>query len=323
MKKHDRTDSNAAREEELFSGPIRPARKTSPSHILRKTLILLLSAGAAAGIFGVFLTRSLSPQGASATLSEEQIDEMVQKRLMNQTSKNLERIPVFAHRGFVEDSLENTFASFDFALLSGCPQIELDVRSSSDGVLYVCHDETLSHIADLDWKVSEHTSQELDEVVLKNGEKLHRLSEVIERYRDQLIYLIEFKEDTANPQPFIDVVKAYPQYTATMQVQSFYPATLEAIHQQLPNLFVQLLINDYTQIDEAMQADWLDSLALDEKLISATRIQAIHDAGKEVWLWTVDDPDAIRRYLAWGADGVITDLDSAVEIYQEFAANQL
>lgn len=306
------------------TAPGRPGAKTKRRHpILRRfvTGVVAVVAGFAAG--GWLYMQFPHPAYADGQLSEEEIEAMVRQRMMNQTSKGLDRIPVFAHRGFVEDSLDNTFASFDLALLSGCPQIELDVRCSSDGVLYVCHDDTLKAVADLGWKVKEHTSEELDGVILKNGEKLHRLSEVIGRYRDQLIYLIEFKDELSDPKPFLDVVEAWPQYTSTMQIQSFYPETLESIHKKLPNLFVQLLIQDYKVVDDAMTWPWLDSLALSDKLISEDRIHAIHEAGKEVWLWTIDDPEAIHRYLSWGADGVITDLDSAVTIYKEMASGQL
>lgn len=297
-------------------------RKKKKHYFIRRSLVGLAALAAGTGMAFVVSSWIPEPETGRAMLSSKKIDEMVRERLMNQTSRNLERIPVFAHRGFDDDSLENSFAAFDTALLSGCPQVELDVRASSDGVLYVCHDETLSHVAGLDWKVSDHTSSELDQVIMKNGENLHRLSDVIGRYRDQLIYLIEFKEDTDNPTPFLDVVEQYPQYASTMQIQSFYPTILEAIHSKLPNMFVQLLINEYWEIFPALDYDWLDSLALDEKLITQDRVREIHDAGKEVWLWTVDDPNKIREFLSWGADGVITNMESAVTIYKEMSGQE-
>ncbi len=297
---------------------LRPSRRKK-KHWFRKTLIAVIALGAGVALAVNLYNMSTQPQYAQAILSDEEIDRMVRERLMHQTSRNLERIPVFAHRGFVEDTLDNTFAAFDLALLSGCPQIELDVRTSSDGVLYVCHDDTLNHIAGLDWKIAEHTSEELDQVVMKNGEKLHRLSEVIGRYRGQMIYLIEFKDDTKDAKPFADVVHEYPQYASTMQVQSFFPDILEAVHAELPNMFVQLLINQWWDVDKAIEYDWLDSLALDQKLVSADTVEKVHAGDKEIWVWTVDDPNEVRRFLDMGVDGVITDLDNAVAIYKEMS----
>jgi glycerophosphoryl diester phosphodiesterase len=41
-------------------------------------------------------------------------------------------------------------------------------------------------------------------------------------------------------------------------------------------------------------------------LISPRLVQAVHDAGGQVYVWTVDDASRIRAYEALGVDGVIT-----------------
>ncbi len=50
---------------------------------------------------------------------------------------------IVSHRGANHFAPENTFAAADLALQHGADYIELDVRESADGVLYVHHDETL------------------------------------------------------------------------------------------------------------------------------------------------------------------------------------
>lgn len=298
-------------------------KKKKKRRLKRKIRRALIGTGAfvcAFVVVTVFDSRVDTIPSGNSDYSTEEMVVMANERLLNRTSKDLTRIPVFAHRGFVNDTVDNSYAAFDLALLSGCPQIELDVRASSDGVYYVSHDDNIKSISGLDWFISEHTSAELDGVLMKNGEKLHRLSEVVERYRDQMIYLVEIKDETDDPAPFLDVVKGHPQLAQNIQVQSFYAPVLENIHKELPNMFVQWLINDSSLVDQALNYDWLDSLALDHKLISQDRVSTIHENGKEVWLWTVDNLDDIHRYLSWGVDGVITDLDSAVALYKEMSS---
>ena len=41
-------------------------------------------------------------------------------------------------------------------------------------------------------------------------------------------------------------------------------------------------------------------------LASRRLVEAVHGAGGEVYVWTVDDARAIRRFEQMGADGVIT-----------------
>lgn len=244
--------------------------------------------------------------------------EMSLNRLMNMTSKNKKRLPVYAHRGFEENALENSFESFDAALLAGCPQIELDVRLSSDGVLYVVHDADLKSIAGSSGAISSMSSEQLDATTMKNGEKVHSLKEIVQRYGTQMMYLVEFKEDEQDIEPFVDVIRSYPQAAANIQVQSFYKGVIERIHNRFPNMFTQLLINEPSDVQKAIDLDWLDSLAIDQAIISKNRIEKVHEAGKECWIWTVDNPQNIRRFLSWGADGVITNLTSAVEIGKEY-----
>ncbi len=55
---------------------------------------------------------------------------------MNQTK-------IVSHRGANHLAPENTFAAADKALDFGADYIELDVRESADGVLFVHHDPTL------------------------------------------------------------------------------------------------------------------------------------------------------------------------------------
>lgn len=66
------------------------------------------------------------------------------------------------HRGASLIAPENTFAAADAALDHGAHMIELDVRESADGVLYVLHDQTLDRTTDGHGPVQYRTSREVD-----------------------------------------------------------------------------------------------------------------------------------------------------------------
>src|SRR5690606_16976560 len=55
---------------------------------------------------------------------------------------------VVAHRGDAGSYPENTLASFEAALGTGAPIVELDFHQSRDGVLVCIHDETLDRTTD-------------------------------------------------------------------------------------------------------------------------------------------------------------------------------
>ena len=67
-----------------------------------------------------------------------------------------------AHRGFSAALPENTMLSFGAAIALGAPEIEFDVRFTSDGVPVVCHDDRIDRIADGEGLVNEHTLDEIE-----------------------------------------------------------------------------------------------------------------------------------------------------------------
>ncbi|QCU76825.1 glycerophosphodiester phosphodiesterase [Citricoccus sp. SGAir0253] len=66
----------------------------------------------------------------------------------------------FAHRG-ADTARENTLAAFRTAVERGYGYLELDVRTSRDGVLMVFHDEYLDRVTTGSGRLSDHTWEEL------------------------------------------------------------------------------------------------------------------------------------------------------------------
>ena len=66
----------------------------------------------------------------------------------------------FAHRG-ADTARENTLGAFRHAVERGYGYLELDVRTSADGVLVVFHDETLDRVTTGTGRLSAHTWAEL------------------------------------------------------------------------------------------------------------------------------------------------------------------
>lgn len=69
---------------------------------------------------------------------------------------------IVSHRGANHFAPENTFAAADLALQQGADYIELDVRESADGVLYVFHDETLDRTTNATGSLGHVWSTEID-----------------------------------------------------------------------------------------------------------------------------------------------------------------
>ncbi|MCY4380868.1 MAG: glycerophosphodiester phosphodiesterase family protein [Proteobacteria bacterium] len=86
---------------------------------------------------------------------------------------------IIAHRGSPFKAPEHSLAAFTIAVMEGANRIEMDLRVSRDGVIFVCHDAYTGRIGYPNLTLSESEASDLDQVRLENGEKLLRLSEVI------------------------------------------------------------------------------------------------------------------------------------------------
>ena len=59
------------------------------------------------------------------------------------------------------------------------------------------------------------------------------------------------------------------------------------------------------------------------RVVSPRFVQLAHEAGLAVHVWTVDEPEDIRRLLDWGVDGIISDRpDVAAEVVGEWVERQ-
>lgn len=225
------------------------------------------------------------------------------------------RLPVFAHRGFVRDGkLGNSFQSFSAARDAGCPQVELDIRTSRDGVFYISHDATLINTAGINKRIDSMDSDELDQVTMLDGERMHRLEELFERYGTSMYYLVEFKENNASVNAFYNLMARYPKVVDHVEVHSFYGGVLKRLDRIMPNMFKQLLVGHGSALTKHLHDDWLDSIAVAKHMATDRNIARVHDAGKEIWSWTLERPSNAREELGAGVDGVISNIDPAGRI---------
>ncbi|UCG49214.1 MAG: glycerophosphodiester phosphodiesterase family protein [Phycisphaerales bacterium] len=77
-------------------------------------------------------------------------------------------IPVMVHRGATTEAPENTLEAYSAAMDLGADGVEIDIRRSKDGVLYLFHDDTLDRLTNSTGKVRELTYYELLSITPKD-----------------------------------------------------------------------------------------------------------------------------------------------------------
>lgn len=117
---------------------------------------------------------------------------------------------IVAHRGAWHGAPENSLAAIQRAKDVRADIVELDVRKSADGVLFLCHDDTLSRMAGVDRPVESFTMTELKSFVLREddggehrlstAERIPTLDEALELIRGNIFADLDLKDRTLFPQ---------------------------------------------------------------------------------------------------------------------------
>ena len=134
----------------------------------------------------------------------------------------LQRIPmVIGHRGLPSRAPENSIESAREAIAAGVDCIELDVRLSSDGEIFVYHDNDLSSLTTGSGTVNSHTAKELRSYkLLRSGGygtfkkypsvKIPTLEDFFVNFKDDdVLFFIEIKEDTVIADKVADLIREY------------------------------------------------------------------------------------------------------------------
>lgn len=115
------------------------------------------------------------------------------------TSKN--QLVVIAHRGNHVSVPENSLASYEEAIKCGADYVEIDLRTSKDGLLMILHDDTVDRMTNGAGKVAEKTWAELQSLQLKNPNpndavayRIPEFREVLRLCKNRINIYLDFKD---------------------------------------------------------------------------------------------------------------------------------
>lgn len=252
------------------------------------------------------------------------------------------RPQVFAHRGGCALGPENTTAAFDLGLAAGADGLELDVHLSADGVVVVCHDDTLDRTTAAKGAVAKLTAAELASVdagcrysdgrggypFRERGVGVPALREVLERYPGVPI-IVEMKVNSeAMGRAVAEVVRSAGAVDRVC-VAGYGPRAMAAARAAVPGMVTsashpEVRLAVYRSMagwpvrDVAYQAYQVPERAGLIPVATRRFIRHAHEAGVRVQIWTVDAESDMRRLLVWGVDGLISNRpDLAVRIRDE------
>lgn len=215
-----------------------------------------------------------------------------------------------AHRGGSQQFSENTLAAFEESLQRGVDAIELDVWHL-DGELLITHDRRLGKSLPGHGLLSDHSPQQLRELLLPCGNHLATLPDVLELVGDKVMLNIELKgPDCAAPVADVleDFVRKRGLSFDSYVVSSFDHPQLLAFKQRLPQVKRGVLVEGIP-LHYAGGFDELEAYSFHPSInfINAELVRDAQARGFKVWVYTVNEVEDMQWMAALGVDGVFTD----------------
>ena len=221
---------------------------------------------------------------------------------------------ITAHRGASGSAPENTLASLQMAMRAGADYSEIDVQETADGRIILLHDDTVDRTTTGSgpiWQLDFNTLTKLDAGAWFSsrftGEKIPLLKTVIDSLGDKIRLNIELKINSneqnlaqrvakiLNDRDFIDhcIVTSF-DFEAIKKIR--------AIDHRIQTGYILGHLPDSMDVFAAP----VKILSIHKNLATAEFIKKVHDAGKAVHVWTVNDSTEMQRLISLKADNIIT-----------------
>lgn len=241
---------------------------------------------------------------------------------------DLQEPVAIGHRGSLK-GVENTVESIQGAIDAGAQYAEIDVFLSADGVPVVVHDANLKRLTGESLEVSDMTAKELKEIHLTQGKyegNITTLDDILAYSKGKIDLAIELKSHGKEKKDLAkETIKVIEQfdyldhvfflslnYELIADIKAFRPEAVAGycVYQNVgavQNEIITSMNIDFVIIEEAMANDDL--------------VYDFRKAWIPVYVWTVNDPANMQRYLEMGIVGIITDYPDraiyAIEMYRE------
>lgn len=221
---------------------------------------------------------------------------------------------VLGHRGARAHAPENTMLAFELALEHGADGVEIDVRMTADGALFIAHDEELhfdgvSHAI----RLGKLSSSQLEELRLPGGHRVPSLRDVLElQARSGALINVELKANVPNPSWMCErtarEIRVHGGHGLVLS--SFSPLVVKKLTCLLPDVPTALLFDkDQSLIRHTLPLGPLGAGGAhpEDACVDRPLVERLKNKSRFVGVWTVNDTERARALSGMGVDLIISD----------------
>ena len=218
---------------------------------------------------------------------------------------------IIAHRGASTLAPENTLKAFKLAFEQESDGIEFDTYQHADGIV-VFHDKTLDRTTNASGLLLQTPLADLKQIDAGEGEVIPTLDEVLTTVPDGAFCNIEVKH-LHNADTWVQAVQQAVEDTQiklnTLLISSFNHHWLAAIKALWPQVAIGALTATYA-LDATHCARQLNAKSINIALdvVNADFVDVSKQAGLDVYVYTVDEPEDMLQLKQWGVTGIFTNV---------------
>jgi len=223
---------------------------------------------------------------------------------------------VIAHRGASATAPENTAAAVRLAVRGGADAVECDVQLSRDGVPIVFHDDDLRRLCGERARVETLPAAALLRRRVRlpgrtgRANRILTLAQWLRLLPARVLPVVELKRQRgahAEQRLAAAAAKLLARRRGAVAVISFSSRLVARTRALLPNARVGPVLDRVPRGAAALRAlRAAPIVAIGRTLATRAFVARLHRGGAEVWCWTVDEPAEMRRLVARGVAGIIS-----------------
>ncbi len=223
----------------------------------------------------------------------------------------MRRIVRIGHRGAAGHAPENTVAAVQKGIALGVDFVEIDVRRTADGVLVALHDETLDRTTNGKGRVDRLARSEIETLNAGNGEHIPTVVEVLKTAAGKTGLMLELKISGIG-QKTVEAVRE-AGFKDPVIYASFLHDELTDVRSVDPEASLMVLFGRLPLAPVARAMKFKPShVGLRHDTATRHLVDAFHDKGLLVFVYTANSLGDIQRALSAGVDGVISNFPERV-----------
>jgi len=213
-------------------------------------------------------------------------------------------VKVVGHRGAAGEEPENTLRSILRGIECGADFIEVDVRSTKDGVLVLLHDETLDRTTNGSGLLREHNFSEICNLDAGKGERIPRVEEVLEVIKGKCRILLELKEVGWEKKLFRMVEEK--NMLEDVIFISFHKECVEALKEMGGKVGIIFSKTPHAYLEYARSLE-PELIIPHYRLVDEEFISRANEYGLNVNVWTINDIERMISFIKLGVFAITSD----------------